>query len=132
MKADLTEEFAKLAPWVFQFRIDGADYGGEISAVGDWTKIIVEAAGPKPVWMTLQISFSGTATKGKTLRMPTFPEERFMTYQAIINGARGLNLAIARIAPSRVLVSGSKRCAISFGMIGLNASALSLRCDPAM
>src|SRR2546423_13297488 len=35
MEPDLTAEFAKLAPWVFQFRIDGADYGGEISAVGD-------------------------------------------------------------------------------------------------
>jgi hypothetical protein len=32
---DLTSEFAKLAPWVFQFRIDGADYGGGVSAVGD-------------------------------------------------------------------------------------------------
>jgi hypothetical protein len=40
--------------------------------------------------MTLQISFSGTIKPGKTLRFPTFPETRFMTYQAIINGARGL------------------------------------------
>jgi SAM-dependent methyltransferase len=32
---DLTLEFAKLAPWVFQFRIDGGDYGGGISAAGD-------------------------------------------------------------------------------------------------
>jgi Methyltransferase domain len=35
MKTDLTLEFEKLAPWIFQFRIDGADYGGAISAVGD-------------------------------------------------------------------------------------------------
>ena len=37
MKApsDLAAEFAKLAPWIFQFRIDGHDYGGGISAVGD-------------------------------------------------------------------------------------------------
>jgi len=35
MKPDLTAEFAKLAPWIFQFRIDGRDYGGAISAVGD-------------------------------------------------------------------------------------------------
>ena len=35
MKADLTSEFAKLAPWIFKFRIDGKDYGGEISALGD-------------------------------------------------------------------------------------------------
>jgi hypothetical protein len=27
---------------------------------------------------------------GDTLRFPTFPDERFMTYQAIINGARGV------------------------------------------
>jgi Methyltransferase domain len=35
MRSDLTSEFAKLAPWVFQFRIDGHDYGGAISAAGD-------------------------------------------------------------------------------------------------
>ncbi len=35
MKAELTSEFAKLAPWIFKFRIDGADYGGAISAAGD-------------------------------------------------------------------------------------------------
>lgn len=63
----------------------------DISSVGDWTKMLVEAAGGKPIWMTLQVSFSGTATPGKTLRMPTFPQERFMTYQAIINGANALN-----------------------------------------
>jgi SAM-dependent methyltransferase len=32
---DLTADFAKLAPWIFQFRIDGRDYGGGISAEGD-------------------------------------------------------------------------------------------------
>lgn len=31
----LTAEFAKLGPWIFQFRIDGHDYGGGISAAGD-------------------------------------------------------------------------------------------------
>ena len=35
MKPDLEAEFAKLAPWIFQFRIDGKDYGGAISAAGD-------------------------------------------------------------------------------------------------
>jgi hypothetical protein len=32
---DLTADFEKLGPWVFQFRIDGGDYGGGISAEGD-------------------------------------------------------------------------------------------------
>ena len=63
----------------------------EISMVGDWTKIIVEAARGKPVWMTLEIAWSGVGNKGKTLRFPTFPQERFMTYEAIIDGARGIN-----------------------------------------
>jgi len=35
MASDLTSEFEKLAPWIFKFRVDGRDYGGEISAAGD-------------------------------------------------------------------------------------------------
>ena len=62
----------------------------EISMVGDYTKFIKQAAGDKPVWMVLQIAWSGVVKPGKTLRFPTFPQERFMTYQALINGARGL------------------------------------------
>ena len=49
------------------------------------------AEGRLPVWMVLQIAWSGVVKPGKTLRFPTFPEERFMVYEAIINGARGLN-----------------------------------------
>ena len=64
----------------------------EISMTGDYTRRMMEVAeGKVPVWMTLQISWSGVLKKGQTLRFPTFPEERFMTYEAIINGARGLN-----------------------------------------
>ena len=63
----------------------------EISLVADWTQIISKAAGGKPIWMTLQIAWAGTATPGKTLRFPTFPQQRYMTYAAIINGARGIN-----------------------------------------
>jgi hypothetical protein len=63
----------------------------EISMVGDFSRMIGRTVeGRKPFWMTLQIAFSGTTKPGKTLRFPTFPEQRFMAYQAIINGARGL------------------------------------------
>lgn len=63
----------------------------EISMVGDYTQRMREVTqGKKPFWMTLQIAWSGVAGKGKTLRFPTFAQERFMTYEAIINGARGL------------------------------------------
>jgi hypothetical protein len=61
-----------------------------LSMVGDWTRMMREVAGQKPFWMTLQIAFSGTTKPGRTLRMPTFPEQRFCAYEAIINGARGL------------------------------------------
>jgi hypothetical protein len=62
-----------------------------LSLVGDHTRIMLETAeGRMPVWMVLQISWSGVLKPGKTLRMPTFFEERFMTYQAIIAGARGV------------------------------------------
>jgi hypothetical protein len=63
----------------------------EISVVADCTKWIASAAHGKAVWMTLQIAWAGTATPGKTLRFPTFPQERYMAYAAIINGARGIN-----------------------------------------
>jgi hypothetical protein len=63
----------------------------DISMVGEFTRIIREAnGGKKPYWMTLQVAFSGTTKPGRTLRFPTFHEQRFMAYQAIVNGARGL------------------------------------------
>ena len=63
----------------------------EISMVGDYTRRMMQVAEDRmPVWMILQIAWSGVIKPGKTLRFPTFPEERFMVYQAIINGARGL------------------------------------------
>jgi hypothetical protein len=62
----------------------------DISMVGDWTRWMKAVAGKKPFWMTLQIAFSGTVKPTQTLRMPTFPEQRFMAYEAIISGARGL------------------------------------------
>lgn len=62
----------------------------ELSMVGDWTRMMREVGGHKPFWMTLQIAFSGVAKPGRTLRFPTFAEQRFMAYEAIINGSRGL------------------------------------------
>lgn len=63
----------------------------DISAVGDYTQKMLRVVDQKkPVWLTLQVAWSGVASSRKTLRFPTFPQERFMTYEAIINGARGL------------------------------------------
>jgi hypothetical protein len=63
----------------------------DISMVGDFTRRMMDVAGPKkPVWLTLQIAWSGVAKPGRTLRFPTLHQSRFMAYQAVINGARGL------------------------------------------
>jgi hypothetical protein len=62
-----------------------------LSAVGDYTLQIRKAMDyQKPAMMTLQICWSGVIRPGKTLRFPTFSEERYMSYQAIIDGARAL------------------------------------------
>jgi hypothetical protein len=62
-----------------------------MSMVGDYTRKMLKVVdNRKPIWLTLQIAWSGVAKPGKTLRFPTFHEQRFMTYEAIINGARGI------------------------------------------
>ena len=65
-----------------------------IDVVGDVTRWIKQAAGTKPIWVTLQIAWSGVIpTDSKPNIVPRFPsndELRFMAYQAIVNGARGL------------------------------------------
>jgi hypothetical protein len=99
---------ASLVPYRPAFDITGADIypvafppgqhsdlpNKDISVVGDVTKKMVDAAGGKPVWMTLQIAWSGiTPNQQRPALVPRFPalqEERFMAYQAIVDGARGL------------------------------------------
>ena len=63
----------------------------ELSVVGDYALRIRESTDyRKPTMMVLQICWSGVAKPTTTLRFPTFAQERYMTYQAIIDGARGL------------------------------------------
>ena len=63
----------------------------DISMVGDYARKLRQITeGEKPFFMTLQICWSGVTKPGRTLRMPTFPEERYMAYEAIIGRARGL------------------------------------------
>ncbi|MFB3825148.1 MAG: hypothetical protein ACE15B_00215 [Bryobacteraceae bacterium] len=71
-----------------------------LSVVGDYAQWMREISGPaKPFWMVLQICWSGVVNPGKTLRFPTFPQERYMAYQSIINGARGLLFFGGNVAP---------------------------------
>ena len=63
-----------------------------LSVVGDYTLRMrqIQEGQSKGLMMTLQICFSGVVKPGKTLRFPTFPEQRYMSYQAIIDGAHAL------------------------------------------
>lgn len=63
----------------------------QLSVVGDYTQWIRKAVyDKKPVWMVLQVCWSGVIPPKNVLMFPTLHQERFMVYQAIINGARGL------------------------------------------
>jgi hypothetical protein len=63
----------------------------DLSMVGDYAQELQKVTdGKKPFFMVLQICWSGVAKPGKTLRFPTFAQERYMAYQSIIDGARGL------------------------------------------
>lgn len=72
----------------------GAHAGGppvntDISVVGDMTRIVAEASPGKPTWTTLQIAWSGVLPPHPIV-FPTLPQARFMAYDAIVAGARGL------------------------------------------
>lgn len=61
-----------------------------LSIIGDLERTARELK-TASTWMTLQISWSGVdPSRGKPLEFPTLRQERFMVYDAIINGARGL------------------------------------------
>jgi hypothetical protein len=61
----------------------------DLSVVGDVTELIVQSAPGKEHWTTLQIAYSGILPPNIPI-FPTIRDERFMAYQAIVAGARGL------------------------------------------
>lgn len=66
------------------------------AAVGAYTKRMQQAAPGKPVWMVLQgfgwgdIQPNRSEAERQELRRPTYAESRFMAYDAIVRGARGI------------------------------------------
>jgi hypothetical protein len=62
----------------------------EISMVGDWTKFLSDVSGGQnSLWMVEQIAWSGV-TPPNVVVFPNFRQSRYMAYQAVVNGARGL------------------------------------------
>ncbi len=63
----------------------------ELSVVGDYTKRMIEVVyGKKPIVMVLQCTWSGVMPPNNVLIRPTFYQQRYMTWQSIICGAKGL------------------------------------------
>jgi len=63
----------------------------DLHAVGRWTAALASATPAGPVWTTIQICASGSSDKttGEFV-VPSFQQERYMAYDAIVNGARAL------------------------------------------
>jgi hypothetical protein len=62
----------------------------DISVVGDVTRILQAAKPGQTIWTTLQIAWSGVLPPRNQVVFPTLQQARFMAYDAIIAGARGL------------------------------------------
>lgn len=67
----------------------GPPVNTDISVVGDVTSIVREATRRKGIWTTLQIAWSGVFPPHPVV-FPTLQQARFMAYDAVIAGARGL------------------------------------------
>jgi hypothetical protein len=67
----------------------GPPVNTDISVVGDVTKILATATKRRAIWTTLQIAWSGVLPPHPVV-FPTLQQARFMAYDAIVSGARGL------------------------------------------
>jgi hypothetical protein len=90
---------ADLAPYSSVTDIHGVDIypvtlrapSPDLQRVGRWTASLGSVSPLSPVWTTLQICASGSfdRTTGSFI-LPTYQQERYMAYDAILNGARAL------------------------------------------
>jgi hypothetical protein len=67
----------------------GPPVNTDISVVGDMTRLVARASPGKPAWTTLQVAWSGVIPPHPIV-FPTLPQARFMAWDAIVAGARGL------------------------------------------
>ena len=92
---------ADLAPYSAVTDVHGVDIypvtlkagaNPDLHQVGTWTATLASVTPQAPVWTTLQICSSGAndTTTGAYV-LPTFAQERYMAYDAILNGADALN-----------------------------------------
>jgi hypothetical protein len=63
---------------------------GNLHDVGTWTSTVASVTPNHSVWTTLQVCASGSYDTSGHYVLPTLAQERYMAYDAIINGARSL------------------------------------------
>jgi hypothetical protein len=88
----------QLAPYTSVTDIHGVDiYPVTLAApapnlhdVGTWTSTIASVTPSRAVWTTLQVCASGSYDASGNFVLPTFAQERYMLYDAILNDARSL------------------------------------------
>jgi hypothetical protein len=62
----------------------------DLHEVGRWTSTLASVTPSHAVWTTLQVCASGSYDTSGHFVLPTLAQERYMAYDAIINGARSL------------------------------------------
>ncbi len=68
-----------------------ADPAPDLHDVGRWTSTLASVTPTHAVWTTIQVCASGSYDSASgTYVLPTLAQERYMAYDAIINGARSL------------------------------------------
>ncbi len=90
---------ADLAPYSSVTDVHGVDIypvtvrhtSPNLQAVGNWTATLASIAPLQPVWTTIQICASGSSDPATgNFVLPTYQQERYMAYDAILNGAKAL------------------------------------------
>jgi hypothetical protein len=91
---------ADLAPYSAVTDVHGVDIypvslnhpSPNLQNVGKWTATLGSISPQSPIWTTIQICASGSSDKTSgAYVLPTFQQERYMAYDAILNGAKALN-----------------------------------------
>ena len=72
------------------YPVTAANASPDLAQVGTWTRTMASITPGHSVWTTLEICASGSVRSDGSFVLPTRTQERFMIYDAIINGARSL------------------------------------------
>jgi hypothetical protein len=72
------------------YPVTAANTSPDLAQVGSWTRTMASITPGRSVWTTLQICASGSVRADGSFVLPTRTQQRFMIYDAIVNGARSL------------------------------------------